>query len=437
MGSDVERNKLRVDERRRISRELHDRVGHEMALALQHLDLHKYFLGTGDERSERELDAGVTSLDEAFRAVRSLSSELRGLVGKDGIRASIETYLHDHVPGDIETSLEVTGEASRLSQAISEELYLIMREACRNALRHGQPAELHLTVSAGESEVTGTVRDNGRGFRIGSPDSPPGGGMASMTDRVKLLNGTLEVVSAIGQGTTVTARIPAGRRQVTAAPGRSAEEITVALADDHTLFREGLREILATDSTITIIGEAADSYAATTLAIEHRPDVLLLDVEMPGLGAPAVIRTVKQSRPDVKIIVLTMHDDADLVQDLLGCGATAYLVKSIRRDELIAAIHSVACRPDAVLVSVSRQSIEFAGGSRDPRAKSVLTARESEVLQLMAEAFRNAQIAAKLNITEATVKRHLTNVYAKLDAVSRVDAIKKATEANLIVPGRP
>lgn len=212
-------------------------------------------------------------------------------------------------------------------------------------------------------------------------------------------------------------------------------EITVALADDHTLFREGVREMLCTDPTITIVGEAADGVSAAELAIKHRPDILLLDVEMPGPGAPSVIRMVREKCPGIHIIVLTMHDDGGMVQNLLNCGATAYLTKSILRDELLAAIHSVFRRPDAVVVAVSRQTLGFMDASRNINAKSLLTDREAEVLQLTAEAFSNAQIAAKLYITEATVKRHLTNIYAKLNAVSRIDAIRKATEAKLIRPG--
>jgi DNA-binding NarL/FixJ family response regulator len=214
-------------------------------------------------------------------------------------------------------------------------------------------------------------------------------------------------------------------------------EITVALADDHTLFRQGVRELLATDPAIKVVSEAADGHTAVELAIEHRPDVLLLDVEMPGPGTPSVIRQLNEHCPSVHIIVLTMHDDASMAQNLLNCGATAYLVKSILRDELVMAIHSVIRRPDTVLVSVSRQTIEFTDNRPRMSTKSVLTARESEVLQLITEALSNAQIATKLNITEATVKRHLTNVYAKLNAVSRVDAVRKATMARLIMPGSP
>jgi DNA-binding NarL/FixJ family response regulator len=210
------------------------------------------------------------------------------------------------------------------------------------------------------------------------------------------------------------------------------DQITVVLADDHTLFREGLREMLVTDPAIVIAGEATDGYAAVKLAIERRPDILLLDVEMPGPGASRVIRAVHQNCPDVDIIVLTMHDDADIMQNLLKCRATAYLIKSVLRSDLIAAIHSIARRPDSVLVSVSRQTFDQMDVNRNTKANSLLTKREIEVLELTAEALSNAQIGSRLKITEATVKRHLTNIYAKLNATSRIDAIRKATKANLI-----
>ncbi len=213
-----------------------------------------------------------------------------------------------------------------------------------------------------------------------------------------------------------------------------APKITVVLADDHTLFREGLRQMLATDPEISVIGEAADGESAARLAFEHHPDILLLDVEMPGPGAAAVIQRVNRDSPGVHVIVLTMHDDSDIVQDMLDSGAAAYLVKSVLRNELIAAIHSIAARPGAVLLSVSRHSIEFLENGRQDKPKDRLTKREAEILKLTAEAFSNAQIASKLFITESTVKRHLTNIYAKLNAVSRVDAIRKASEARLIRP---
>jgi len=216
-------------------------------------------------------------------------------------------------------------------------------------------------------------------------------------------------------------------------PGEPRRQIRVCLADDHTLFRDGIREMLTTDPELTVVGDASTGPEAVALAVRLRPDVLLLDVEMPGPGAPSVIQQISRVAPETKIIVLTMHDDPDLVRDLLQAGAAAYLLKTIVRDELIAAVRSVARRPSGnVLLAVSRQTVEQLDRDR-PRSEGVpLTEREREVLQLLAEAMTNAQIASRLFITEATVKRHLTNIYAKLHAVSRVDAIRKAVARNLI-----
>jgi DNA-binding NarL/FixJ family response regulator len=209
-------------------------------------------------------------------------------------------------------------------------------------------------------------------------------------------------------------------------------EITVALADDHTLFREGVRVMLSTDSRLRVVGEAAHGHAAVAICVEHRPDVLLLDVEMPGPGATAVIRQLRRLCPATQVIVLTMHDDADLVHDLLDCGAAAYVVKTIPRAELIAAVGSVAGEPATVLLSVSRRTVERLDPHGSGARQGPLTDRELEVLRLTAQAFTNAQIASRLRITEATVKRHLTNIYGKLNAVSRVDAVRKASMAKII-----
>jgi DNA-binding NarL/FixJ family response regulator len=214
-----------------------------------------------------------------------------------------------------------------------------------------------------------------------------------------------------------------------------SQPIRVCLADDHNLLRDGIREMLSTEPEFLVVGEASSGPEALALVGRLRPDVLLLDVEMPGPGAAAIIRQIKRTVPNTRVIVLTMHDDPDMVRDLLEAGAVAYLLKTILRDELIAAVRSVVRRPSqSVLLAVSRETVEGLDRQKPRTAGTPLTARELEVLRLIAEAMSNAQIAHRLFITEATVKRHLTNIYAKLHAVSRVDAIRKGTAARLIKP---
>ena len=215
----------------------------------------------------------------------------------------------------------------------------------------------------------------------------------------------------------------------------AGKQVTVALADDHTLFREGVKQMLGSDPGLRVVGEAATGDDAIAVVTEVQPDVLLLDVEMPGPGAAAVIKQVRRVCPRTRIIILTMHGYAEVVHDLLDCGAAAYLTKSSLRVELIAAVTAVANNRGTVLLSLPRQTVAQMDGQRPGARAGLLTERELDVLQLVAKALSNAQIAARLHITEATVKRHLTNIYAKLNAVSRVDAIRKANAARLISTG--
>lgn len=206
------------------------------------------------------------------------------------------------------------------------------------------------------------------------------------------------------------------------------EPVRVLLVDDHTLFREGVAEILAAEPGVAVAAEADNGQEAVKLAGEEQPDVVLLDVAMPGMGAEDAVRGVLRASPDSKIIVLTMYDEPPLVRRLLSVGAHAYIVKSAAREQLLAAVKTVHLNDDRVMLSVSRATLENLEG----RAEKVLSPREVEVLSLAARAMSNAQVARLLYISEGTVKRHLTNIYAKLGVTSRVEAINKAITLGLV-----
>ncbi|MFI5528218.1 response regulator [Kitasatospora sp. NPDC051853] len=208
--------------------------------------------------------------------------------------------------------------------------------------------------------------------------------------------------------------------------------ITVLLVDDHTLVRAGVREILESQDDIVVVSEAATSTEAVTEARRHLPDIILLDVELPG-GEPT--DTVKQLRalvPRSQIIMLSMYDGPQLLRRLIAAGIRGYLLKSVDRQELLSAIRSVHSGPDRMVLAVSRDSL----AQMQQTSEGVLSARELEILELVADALSNSQISTRLAITEATVKRHLSNVFVKLGAVSRIDAVNKAIAAALITPKR-
>lgn len=202
------------------------------------------------------------------------------------------------------------------------------------------------------------------------------------------------------------------------------------IADDHTLFREGIAEILAREKDLEVVGEADSGRGLLAIARKMNPDAIMLDVEMPGPGAEATVREIVSELPDIRVIILTMHDDPGLVEKMLAAGARAYVIKGATREALLAAIRGARHDDQHVVVSVSRETVIRL---REP-PESPLSPRELEVLTAVSAGLSNAQIAARLFITEGTVKRHLTNVYVKLDVTTRMNAINKAIEMGLIKP---
>jgi DNA-binding NarL/FixJ family response regulator len=206
----------------------------------------------------------------------------------------------------------------------------------------------------------------------------------------------------------------------------------VVLVDDHVLMREGIREILETQDDIRVVGEAGDSAGALAVVEQTRPHVLLLDVEIPGDEVTTTVERLRERVPATEIIILSMYDGPQLLARMLALGIRGYLLKSVSRQELVSAVRGAREGTGRVILSVSRQSLAQVQGA----GTATLSPRELHVLTLAAQAMSNAQIASRLFLTEATVKRHLSNVFAKLGAVSRVDAINKAVAASLIAGNR-
>ncbi|MBC3985404.1 response regulator transcription factor [Streptomyces sp. AC563] len=204
------------------------------------------------------------------------------------------------------------------------------------------------------------------------------------------------------------------------------------VVDDHTLFRELLAGLLAQEPWLDVVAQGDSGPAAVALARQHRPDIALLDVQMPGPGIRTTVLEIHRHCPQTHCVVLTMRDDPALLRSLIDAGAAAYLLKSVSSRELLASIRSVITAPDRIHLSISRAMIkafDSPGGGTSP-----LSPRETEILRHVAQAHSNAEVAAALFLAETTVKRHLTNIYRKLGATSRVDAIRRAHEAGILEP---
>jgi DNA-binding NarL/FixJ family response regulator len=208
--------------------------------------------------------------------------------------------------------------------------------------------------------------------------------------------------------------------------------VRLLIADDHRMLRDGLRLSMA-EHGFDVVGEAANGAEAVRLAAELRPDVVLMDVSMPVLDGVEATRMVRRQLPDCQVVMLTMHAESDVMTRALQAGAAGYLVKDCSIDEVVSAVRmaagDVALSPElanSMLAEVRRVDDGRDGG--DP----LLSARESEVLQLVADGLAVPEVAAHLYISAKTVKNHLASIYQKLDARDRTQAVLRAVRMGII-----
>jgi signal transduction histidine kinase len=197
---------VHASERRRVARELHDRVAHSLGIALNSLELHEIYLDQDPRRAERQLRIATRALRGALERVRDLSSDLRGQEVDDGIERALVDYLTGVARAEVDWQVTVSGDDRGLPAELRDELFLILREAARNALIHAAPRHLGLVVEIGAGMVRATVTDDGRGF-----DPRPHlatGGLVSMRERAEMLGGSLTLSSSPGEGATVHVHVP-------------------------------------------------------------------------------------------------------------------------------------------------------------------------------------------------------------------------------------
>jgi DNA-binding NarL/FixJ family response regulator len=212
--------------------------------------------------------------------------------------------------------------------------------------------------------------------------------------------------------------------------------IRLLIADDDDLMRAGLKAVLSSDDEIEVVGESADGRAAVEQAIAFSPDVVLMDVRMPGLDGIAATRELLAVSPDVRVLILTTFEQDDYVFGALHAGASGFLLKRTRPEDLISAIHTVAAGDSLLSPAVTRRVIEAVARRPLPdesaaRRLEQLTPREREVLALVACGLSNSEIAAELFVEESTVKTHVKRILGKLQARDRVQAVIFAYETGL------
>ena len=215
--------------------------------------------------------------------------------------------------------------------------------------------------------------------------------------------------------------------------------IRILIADDHGVLRAGLRALLNAEPDLEVVGEAADGDEALRLTRTLQPDIVLMDVSMPGCGGIEATRRLKELRSDVRVLILTVHEDSGLLQEAIRAGASGYILKRAAESELVNAIQAV-WRGDLYVHPAMTRAL-FASTIHAPADNQVaietLTPREVEALRLIAQGHTNRQMADLLTLSVRTIESHRANMMQKLDLHSRVELVRYAMKHGLFRPGEP
>jgi DNA-binding NarL/FixJ family response regulator len=209
-------------------------------------------------------------------------------------------------------------------------------------------------------------------------------------------------------------------------------DVRILIADDHPIVRSGLSALIGSISGYTVVAVASDGAAAVREAVVHKPDVAIVDIEMPGMGGIEATRKMLAAVPSLAVLVLTLHDDADTLQAAMRVGARGYLVKGAEQDEIVRAIDAVAAGQMIFGAAMTERLQEFAvasTGASDPFPG--LTQREREIIALLADGLSNAGIAIRLGLAPKTIANNVSAIFLKLNVSTRAEAIVRAREAGL------
>ena len=216
--------------------------------------------------------------------------------------------------------------------------------------------------------------------------------------------------------------------------------LRILIADDEAIVRDGLRTILDLEDDLTVVGEAADGAQAVVAARELTPDVALIDVQMPGMNGIEATRRILQAPNPPRVLVLTTFDRNEYVYEAMRAGASGFLLKDVRRQQLVDAVRTIISGDTLLAPTITRRLIEEfctrpSPGTKTPPELADLTPRELEVLTLLARGLSNAEITATLVVAESTVKTHIARIMAKLGLNDRAQAVIAAYESGLVRPG--
>ncbi|HEU5229371.1 MAG TPA: LuxR C-terminal-related transcriptional regulator [Ktedonobacteraceae bacterium] len=348
-------------------------------------------------------------------------------------------------------------EEHSLLPAVERVLYMMARETLYQVEHHTGARKLRLSLSYGPDDVQMSIEDDGTNIEAKTPAPPfaedttiskaygallpTSSIMDTLRLRVEQFGGSLTIGPAGEQGTRVIVRVPYTQQvqaQMGAEPAMAApppvpiEPVRILIVAAQAVTRAGLHRLLEAYPGLQVVGEAADGVQAVSETLELGPRVVLMDLQLPNGQSLEALRQIKQLNLDTKVLLLSSQEREEYLYEILRAGANGYVLKDIAPDELVQAVQAAA--RDELLIQpqlASRLLSRFGKQGRGAHADA-LTARELDVLRLLARGLRNKEIAARLFISERTVNFHLANIYQKLNVSGRTEALSKALEQGLI-----
>lgn len=421
--SQIERITL-AEERNRLSSELHDTVGHAYTSIIMGMETLRTELATemGIQRLDSLLEMGRKSIEDVRGYLHQMDSPCQSPSLIQSLQ-NLGAEFQEHA--QVNVSFRTFGEEYQLSRQAKITFIRCLQESLTNAVRHGQGTEIIVSLQFEQQYTRLEVQDNGKG----NVEWQEGFGMNAMKERAMNLQGHLSVYTKPEEGMLVTCTIP---RQTEIKNGL----IRLLIVDDQPFVRESLRTLLDRYEDLNVVGLAEDGNEAIDLCGRLQPHVILMDLDMQHMDGIEATKKIKQQWPHIRVLIFTTFQDTEQAVESLRNGADGFLLKSIETLELANTIRLIHKGGTLIDQGMSHKIFEkFDEQKETPQSKATayeLTAREIEILQLVAKGLRYTTIASRLYLSNGTVRNYASTAYTKLGVSNKEEAVQKALEIGII-----
>ncbi|MBD8499436.1 hybrid sensor histidine kinase/response regulator transcription factor [Paenibacillus arenosi] len=415
------------EERNRLSHELHDTIGHTLTSLIVGMEsLKTSFPSNQSERIDTLVELARNGLDDIRQHLHHLAATPTNQSFTDSLQQLIEEFTK---ATGITVNFRTFGNEVSITKQISFCLYRCLQESLTNAVRHGQANTIQVQLLYDNQQLRLQIEDNG----IGMEQVRYGFGLSGMKERLDECTGSLTVHSRSNEGTVIICTLPLKVEAVQSG-------IRLLLVDDQSIITESLQRILEQQPDLKVIGTADNGQQALERCAIDQPDLVLMDVRMPEMDGIEALREMKQRWPQMKVALLTTFEDVSQAVKSIELGAEGYMLKSIHPRDLIEAIkliHNGGTWIDQnitvqVFEQMKHQRGQLGNQNYSPENNPYgITKRELEILQHLSNGLRYKSIAAKLFLSEGTIRNYCSTLYSKLGVSNREDAIEKARTEGL------